>query len=162
MPAMPAERLDAVVIGAGFCGLGAAAALRRRGVERFAVLEQGDQAGHFWSRTYDRLHLHSAFHDLPHDAGLRRDYPIFLSRDELLDYFARYVALHRLAPFLRFGTRVVRLARIDPGAHDGAEWELETSAGSFHVRTVAVATAVNRVPKRPKIPEQEAFRGSVL
>ena len=138
------------------------ASLRARGVERFAILEQGDQVGHFWTKTYDRLHLHSAFHDLPQDGGLRRDFPIFLSRDELLDYFARYAQLHGLAPHLRFGTRVVRVRRIDPAAHEGAEWELETERGTLRARTLAVATAINRVPKQPDIPGRSAFRGRVL
>jgi indole-3-pyruvate monooxygenase len=156
------ETLDALVIGAGFCGLGVGTALRSRGVGRFAILEQGDQVGAFWSRTYDRLHLHSAFHDMPNDGGLRRDYPIFLSRDELLDYLARYAQLHGLSPHLRFGTRVERVRRIDPAAHAGAEWELETSRGVLRARFLAVATAVNRVPKWPELPAREAFRGRVL
>jgi cation diffusion facilitator CzcD-associated flavoprotein CzcO len=49
------ERFDALVIGAGFCGLGVGAALRAHGVSRFAILEQGDQVGHFWTKTYDRV-----------------------------------------------------------------------------------------------------------
>jgi indole-3-pyruvate monooxygenase len=156
------ERLDAAVIGAGFCGLGAGAALRARGVARFAVLEQGDQVGHFWTQTYDRLHLHSAFHDLPQDGGLRRDYPTFLSRDELLDYFARYAGLHALEPHLRFGTRVRSVRRIDPAVHAGAEWELDTTRGTLRTRYLAVATAVNRVPSWPELPGREVFRGRVL
>jgi indole-3-pyruvate monooxygenase len=150
------------VIGAGFCGLGAGAALRARGVTRFAVLEQGGEVGHFWTRTYDRIHLHSAFHDLPHDGGLRRRYPTFLSRADLLDYFRRYAELHGLAPHLRFGTRVARVKRVDPGSQEGCEWELETSRGPLRARRVAVATAINRVPKEPQIPGRESFAGRVL
>jgi indole-3-pyruvate monooxygenase len=156
------ERLDAVVIGAGFCGLGAGAAFRARGIGRFAILEQGARPGHFWTTTYDRIHLHSAFHDLPRDGGLRRGYPVFLTRDQLLDYFGRYAELHGLAPFLRFGTRVARVTRVDPEAHGGAEWQLETSRGPLLARYLAVATAVNRVPKIPEIAGRERFRGRVL
>jgi hypothetical protein len=61
------ERLDVVMIGAGFCGLGVGAALRAHGISRFAILEQGERAGHFWTTTYERLHLHSAFHDMPQE-----------------------------------------------------------------------------------------------
>jgi indole-3-pyruvate monooxygenase len=156
------ERFDALVVGAGFCGLGVGASLRAHGVSRFAILEQGQQVGHFWSQTYDRLHLHSAYHDMPKDGGLRREYPIFLSRDELLDYFARYAQLHGLAPHLRCGTRVERVRRIEPSASDGDEWRLETSRGVFRTRYLAVATAICRVPKRPDIPGRERFRGRVL
>ena len=157
-----AEKLDAVVIGAGFCGLAAGAALRARGAARFAILEQGECAGHFWSTTYDRLHLHSAFHDLPHDGGLRRGYPTFLSRDQLLEYFGRYAELHGLGPNLRFGTRASRVRRIDPAAQGGREWKIDTSRGRILARYLAVATAVNRVPKIPEIAGRESFRGRVL
>ena len=158
------EPLDAIVIGAGFCGLGAGAALRARGVRRFAILEQGGEVGHFWTRTYDRIHLHSAFHDLPDDGGLRRRYGIFLTRDQLLEYFRRYAERHELAPHLRFGTRVSRVKRIDPAASGGAEWQLDTSTGTVRARYLAVATAMNRVPKWPvpEIPGRERFRGGVL
>jgi indole-3-pyruvate monooxygenase len=156
------ERLDAVVIGAGFCGLGAGAALRARGVRRFAILEQGQQAGHFWTTTYDRLHLHSAYHDMPEDGGLRREYPVFLSRNELLDYFSRYAQRHGLGPHLRFGTRVARVRRVDPRSHAGCEWQLETSGGTLRARYLAVATSVNRVPKLPDIPGRASFPGRVL
>jgi indole-3-pyruvate monooxygenase len=155
------ETSDALVVGAGFCGLAAGAALRARGVRRFAIVEQGARVGHFWTQTYDRLHLHSAFHDLPRDGGLRRDYPIFLSRDELLDYFARCAELHGLAPHLRLGTRVERIHRL-PLAEAGMEWELETTRGPLRARYLAVATAVNRVPKEPELPGRAGFRGRVL
>lgn len=156
------ETLDAVVIGAGFCGLGAGAAFRARGIDRFAILEQGERSGNFWTRTYDRIHLHSAFHDLPHDGGLRRGYPVFLTRDQLLDYFARYAELHGLSLFLRFRSRVSRVKRVDPEANGGAEWRIETPSSALLARYLAVATAVNRVPKIPEIAERERFRGRVL
>ena len=156
------EPVDAIVIGAGFSGLGAGAALRAKGVRRFAILEQGGEVGHFWTKTYDRIHLHSAFHDLPDDGGLRRRYGIFLTRSQLLDYFSRYAERHGLAPHLRFGTQVSRVKRIDPASSDGAEWELETSAGTQRARYLAVATAVNRAPKRPEVAGREHFRGAVL
>ncbi len=155
------ERFDAIVIGAGFSGLGVGASLRAAGVERFVILEQGSGVGHFWSTTYDRLHLHSAYHDMPHDGGLRRPYPTFLARDEIRDYFRRYAELHQLGPHLRFGERVARVKRID-GATDGFEWEVESSGGRMVAGHVAVATAVNRVPKVPEIAGREAFRGRVL
>lgn len=154
------ETLDALVIGAGFAGLGTGAALRARGVQRFAIVEQGGQVGHFWSTTYDRLHLHSAFHDMPQDGGLRAGYPIFLSRNQLLEYFQRYTERHGLEPHLRFGTRVTRVKRADPGP--GPEWEIETTAGRLRAAHVAVATAVNRVPSIPQIADRAAFRGRVL
>lgn len=155
------EKFDAVVIGAGFCGLGAGAALRANGVERFAILEQGARTGHFWTQTYDRIHLHSAFHDLPDDGGLRARYPLFLSREELLDYFRLYADRHALAPHFRFDTRVDRVTRAAP-ADDAFAWSIETPGGRLFARTLAVATAFNRVPKEPEIAGRESYRGVAL
>lgn len=154
-------RFDAIVIGAGFCGLGVGAALRAAGVRRFLIVEQGRGVGDFWSRTYDRLHLHSAYHDMPRDGGLRRSYPTFLARDELLDYLRRYADLHGLGPHLRFDTRVSRVARI-ANADDGYDWEVDGGDGRMLARHVAVATAVNRVPKGPTLAGRAAFGGRVL
>ena len=110
------ERFDVIGIGAGFCGLAAGAALRARGVSSFAILEQGQGVGHFWTKTYDRIHLHSPWHGLPQDGGLVAKYPMFKSRDELISYFGEYAALHGLGPHFRFGERVlaVRHQRLRP------------------------------------------------
>ncbi len=87
---MSGELLDALVIGAGFAGLGTAARLRQRGAPRFALLEQGANVGEFWRTNDDRIQLHSPFHDLPDDGGERASYGIFSKRDELVAYFEAY------------------------------------------------------------------------
>ena len=56
----------------------------------------------------------------------------------------------------------MRVRRIDPAAHAGDEWALDTTRGTLRTRYLAVATAVNRVPKWPELPGREAFRGRVL
>jgi cation diffusion facilitator CzcD-associated flavoprotein CzcO len=75
-----AGELDALVIGAGFAGLATAARLRRRGVACFTLLEQGPDVGQFWRTNYDRIHLHSPFHDPPDDGGERARYGTFIGR----------------------------------------------------------------------------------
>jgi indole-3-pyruvate monooxygenase len=151
-----------VIVGAGFCGLATGAALRACGISDFAIVEQGPGVGHFWSKTYDRIHLHSAWHDLPHDGGLRRRYPVYLSRDQLLDYFQSYAELHDLLPHLRLGEEVRRVAYLGPVQAGDGEWLLETSRATLDARFVAIATAVNRLPVIPQLPGREQFRGRVL
>ena len=150
--------LDAVIVGAGFCGLAAGASLAARGAERFAILEQGSGVGHFWSTTYDRIHLHSGWHGLPHDGGLNDAYPMYKSRDQLLDYFRRYAERHRLTPHLRMGARVERIARDEAAAL----WRLRTSEGELTARFLAVATGANRLPDLPALPEQATYQGALL
>jgi len=158
---MKPERLDAIVIGAGFCGLSAGAALRANGVERFAILEQGAEVGHFWSKTYDRIHLHSPYHGLPNDGGAVQRYPRYKSRDELIAYFREYAERHQLRPKLRFGERVTRVSHREP-AGGSLEWQIRTERGEFESRYVVIATAGNRSPSLPQIPGSDSFRGRLL
>jgi cation diffusion facilitator CzcD-associated flavoprotein CzcO len=147
---------DVVVIGGGFAGLSLGAALRVFGVRDFVIFEQGDDVGAFWAAHYDRIRLHSAFHDLPHDGGARRKYGIFLTRDELLGYFRAYVSHNDLAPHLRLGERVVRLRGRDE------RWEVEHERGACAAHYVAVATSANGVPVIPQLPGSETFGGRCL
>lgn len=152
------EELDALVIGAGFAGLATGARLRRAEGLRFAVLERGAAVGHFWSGTYDRIRLHSPNHDLPHDGGLRAALPLLLSREELLGYFGDYARRHGLDAHLRLGTEALRVE--DRGGK--FRWRVETSRGVIRARHVAVATSVNRLPKRVTLKGEERFAGRVL
>jgi indole-3-pyruvate monooxygenase len=145
-----------VVIGCGFAGLSLAAALRAHGLDDFAVLEQGPTIGAFWAGNYDRIRLHSAFHDLPRDGGARRRYGTFLHRDELLSYFRDYAAYHGLGPQIRLSERVYRVRR------RGWWWRLETERGSYAARYLAVATSASSVPYVPSIPGRERFQGRCL
>ncbi len=150
------SELDALVIGAGFAGLATAARLRQLGVARFALLEQGADVGEFWRTNYDRIQLHSPFHDLPDDGGERAKYGVFLKRDDLVAYFEAYARRHALAAHARFGQRVTRIAR------DGDGWLVESTRGSYRARTLAVATAGNRRPVVPALGGEASYRGELL
>ena len=148
--------LDVAIIGAGLSGLACAARLRQLGVERFKVFEQGDGVADFWRGHYDRLSLHSPFHDLPDDGGLRDQWGMFLARDEVVDYLAAYADHHRLEPYLQFGTRVATVRRSNDF------WELEVPGGVARARCVVMATAVNRKPRMPELAGEKAFTGRRL
>ncbi len=109
------RELDIAVIGAGFAGLGTAAALRASGLWAFAVLEQGEDVAHAWSRHYDRLHLHSPWHDMPHDGGANRRYAMYKPRDAVQHYLRDYAHRHELGEHLRFGERVLHVEQIGSG-----------------------------------------------
>jgi indole-3-pyruvate monooxygenase len=53
------QNVDVIVIGAGFCGLSAAAALKAYNVKDFIVLEGGKSCGDFWDRGHDQLQMHT-------------------------------------------------------------------------------------------------------
>jgi indole-3-pyruvate monooxygenase len=156
------SELDALVIGAGLAGLATGAALRAHGVPRFAVVEQGADVGHFWSTTYDRLHLHSPWHDLPYDGGASRRYPMYKSKHDMARYFREYAKRHELDSHLRLGERVLRVRRRGGDAGDGDGWSIETTRGEHSARYLVVATAINRSPHEPAIPARQAYRGAAL
>lgn len=155
-----AASLDAVVIGAGFAGLGAAAALRASGAARFAVLEQGDRPGFFWASQYDRLRLHTRSHDMPFDGGLASRYPPFKTALEVQRYLGDYADLHGVRAHCRWGSRVLRVTG-DPSARP-MRWTIETATGALRARYVAVATSWSRVPHVPVVRGRDVFLGEVV
>lgn len=156
--------LDAVVVGAGFCGSATAAALRRYGVERVLLLEAGTRFGEFWSGNYDRIKLHSPWHGLPDDGGANDDYPMYKSRAQLLHYFERYAERHSLREVTRFREELAA-ARRDPGERE-RPWRIETRTGTdgrtYRSRYLVVCTGLTRQPYVPDLPHRERFRGTVL
>jgi indole-3-pyruvate monooxygenase len=150
------ESLDVVVIGAGLAGVACAAHLRQRGVTSLALVEQGSGVGAFWRGNYDRIRLHSPFHDLPDDGDLRKRFGMFLARDELLAYLEAYATRHGLDEHVRFGEAVERVAK------GGGGWDVRTSSGALRARAVVVATSNNRIALRPTLPGEASFGGRIL
>lgn len=127
---METTQTDCLIVGAGPAGLSAALWLERLGV-RFLVLERATDFGGEVSRI-----------NLP-----IRDYLGLSATDGRA--FVREVA-RQIAPVrasLRFG---IAVARIDPAA-----LRVETSQGTFHARSLILATGVRR--RRLEVPGAEAL-----
>jgi cation diffusion facilitator CzcD-associated flavoprotein CzcO len=147
----------AVIIGAGFGGIGMAIALRRAGLEDFVILEAAPGLGGTWrDNSYPGLTC-----DIPSQlysfsfrpwAWTRR----FPARDEILAYLHALVAEHGLRPRLRFGHGVTA-AEFD---EDAAIWTLTLDDGST-VATRAVITALGQLgrPALPGIDGRDTFAG---
>lgn len=152
-------RFDVVVIGAGFGGLAATAALRRYGVNNVVLLEGGQSYGNFWTTNYDRISLHTAWHCLPDDGGDNDKYPMFKSRNELLAYFLTYANRHRLQEATHFGTTVSSINRSDAAAP--YPWTVTSDNGEFRAKYVVVATGYCRKPVSPRIEGHDAYTGDL-
>lgn len=153
MTTEPAERHEAVVIGAGPAGLAAAAMLGREGIETL-VLER-ESIGASWRKFYERLHLHtirwlSGLPGLP----IHRREGRWVSREGVVSYLERYARYHRLN--IREATAVRGLAR------DNGEWLVETAQGPVAARFVVVATGFNRDPYLPEWPGLDGYTGDLV
>ena len=83
-----------------------------------------------------------------------RDYPVYPSRAQVVDYLEAYAARFGIAPI--FNAEVTGIRR------DGAQWLTETSRGAFAAPVMVVATGIADAPYRPSWPGIETFRGSIV
>jgi putative flavoprotein involved in K+ transport len=144
-----------VVCGAGPAGLGAAASLRRAGLETL-VVERSNRVAASWRSRYPALRLNTTGW-MSGQPGLRakvRRYGEFPSRDKWVQYLEDYAAHHRLD--LRFGTEVRRIARADAG------WRVETGGDALEAPAAVVATGFDREPYMPEWPGREGFSGELI
>src|SRR5271165_6998069 len=112
-----------VVIGAGFGGLGMAAALKQAGIEDFVVVEKGAELGGTWR---DNVYPGAAC-DVPSNLysfsfALNPDWTrAFSSQSEIWDYMRHCVDRFEIGDHLRFGCSVAE-----------ARWDAE--AEHWHIR----------------------------
>jgi cation diffusion facilitator CzcD-associated flavoprotein CzcO len=148
---------QAVIIGAGFGGIGMAIAFKQAGIEDFVVLDQADDLGGTWrDNSYPGLscdipsHLYS-FSFRPWRWSRR-----FPPREEILAYLHALVAERGLGPHLRFGCGVAA-AEFD---EHRAAWNLTLSdGGTLQASVVVCALGQLGRPARPDIPGRDGFAG---
>ncbi len=152
---------DAVIVGAGFGGMGAAIQLRRMGHDDLLILEREDDLGGTWhvnrypglavdipSSTYSY-----SFEPNPHWSRL------FAPGPELKAYAGHVADKYELRQHMRFGV-VVESARWD---EDGSCWEVTLEDGTQERgRYLLTATGFLSQPKMPDIAGIDDFAGDVI
>lgn len=150
----------AVVVGAGFSGIGAAVRLREAGFDDVLVLEQNPQPGGTWrENTYpgcacdvpSTLYSYS----FTPDAAWSR---LFAGQREILAYLQATAERYRIGDVLRCGVRVLEASWV--GA--AGRWLLETSDGPYSAAVLVLATGPWHVPRRLDVPGIENFDGPVF
>ena len=158
---MTTEQFDAVIVGAGFAGIGAAIQLKRLGIDDFVILEREDDLGGTWY--------------VNHYPGLAVDVPtttysyffepnpnwsrLFTPGPEIKQYADDVADKYGVRKHMRFST-VVEGARWD---EDADVWRVALADGeTLTARYLITATGFLSQPKVPEIPGIDGFAGKVI
>ncbi|MCP9272000.1 flavin-containing monooxygenase [Mycolicibacterium arenosum] len=158
---MPSEHHDAVIVGAGFAGIGAAIQLKRLGYENIVILEREDDLGGTWY--------------VNHYPGLAVDVPtttysyyfepnpnwsrLFTPGPEIKQYADHVADKYDVRRHIRYNT-VVEGARWD---EDASLWRIALRDGAtVSARFLLTATGFLSQPKVPEIAGIETFEGKVI
>ena len=154
-------RVEVVIVGAGFAGLGMAMALRRSGVDSFVVLERAASVGGTWrDNVYPGVacdvpsHLYG-FAAHPNPSWSARYAP----GDEIRTYLERVAEDEGIAPL--FETPLLG-AQWDASAE---LWRVRTGGanpGEIHADALVLACGRLTEPSIPDIPGLESFPGPLF
>lgn len=156
-----APQRDAVIIGAGFGGMGAAIELDRLGLRDFVVLEREDDLGGTWHvNRYPGLAVDIAsvtysysFEPNPYWSRL------FAPGAELKKYAEHVADKYGLRGRMRFGTEV-ESARWDD---ENEQWVVSIAGGEpLTARYLITATGFLSQPYTPPFPGIESFAGKII
>jgi len=158
---MTSEYFDAVIVGAGFAGIGAAIQLKRMGYENFVILDREDDLGGTWyvnhypglavdvpTTTYSYF-----FEPNPHWSRL------FSPGSEIKQYADDVADKYGVRRHMRFNT-TVEGARWD---EDAKQWRVALRDGQTLVaRYLITATGFLSQPHVPDIPGITGFDGRII
>ena len=153
--------VDVAVIGAGFSGIGAAAALSRAGIDDFVLIEEGDGVGGAWHwNTYPGIQVDIPSFSYQFSYFQRPDWSrVYAPGDELKAYAEECVDRFGLRSRLQLNTAVTGAEWDDAERH----WRLDTGDGDKLIaRHVIGATGVLTKPKPPDIPGLDRFAGTTM
>jgi len=156
--AAAAAPLAAIIIGAGFAGIGMAIALQREGMHDFVILERVHDVGGVWrDNSYPGAacdvpsHLYS-FSFEPNPRWSRT----FAPQAEIHAYLQHCARKYGLARHLRFGAEVAHARYDEPHAL----WRVTLADGTELSAALLVSgTGQLSRPALPTLPGMETFRG---
>jgi dimethylaniline monooxygenase (N-oxide forming) len=150
------------IIGAGPCGIAAAAVISGRN-RRFDWFEQHDAPGGNWlfgsstSAAYRHLHTNTSKTRMAYpDRAMPAEIPDYPHHSDVLGYLNAYVDHHDLRRRLTLSTRVDAVRRVPDG------WQVTTCSGEQrHYSAVLVANGHLWQPSWPDLPAGD-FAGTVM
>ena len=157
------ERVDAVVVGAGFAGLYSLYRLRERGMSA-RVFETGTDVGGtwYWNRYPGaRCDVESLQYSYSFSPELRKEWTWserYGGQPEILSYIKHVADRFDLRRDIKFNTRVVSAV-----FHDETNlWTVETDQGDVVLATFCImATGCLSTPYEPAYPGLEDYQGDI-
>ncbi|MBT6892757.1 MAG: NAD(P)/FAD-dependent oxidoreductase [Gammaproteobacteria bacterium] len=157
------QKVDVVIVGAGFAGMYMLHRLRKLGLST-VVFEAGDDVGGtwYWNRYPGaRCDAESLAYSFSFSSELEQEWEWserYAPQPEILEY-ARHVSRRfDLRKDIHFETRVMSAHYQD----DSLNWQLETDKGDSVVASFCVmATGCLSVPQLPDIPGVQNFKGNL-
>lgn len=158
------DRVDVLVVGAGFAGLYMTLRARRMGLTVTGVEAADGVGGTWWWNRYPgaRCDVESLEYSYSFDEDLQQEWEWterYATQPEILTYLEHVADRFDLRRHYRFGTRVVATTWDD----DRWIWRVETDDGvAVEARFVVMATGCLSVPIEPDIPGLTSFEGPLL
>ena len=154
----PPTRVDILIVGAGFAGLGMAIHLRKAGAESFLVIEKGDDVGGTWRENrYPGCacdipsHLYSFSFDRNPDWSR-----MYAPQPEIWDYLRGCAKRHGVLANILFGTP------LREAVWNEAEGLWQVTAGDdlrITARVLISGMGALHLPNYPDLPGRERFTG---
>ena len=138
------EKVNTIIVGGGQAGLSTSYYLKQHGRDHI-ILEQANQAASAWRKRWDSFTLITPNWTvrLP-GAEYRGDHPdSFMTRDEVIGYFEKYVEQFELP--IEFGNRAMSVESIEDG------YLVRTKKAEFEAANVVIASGVFQQPKIPPL-----------
>jgi cation diffusion facilitator CzcD-associated flavoprotein CzcO len=158
---MTSELYDAVIVGAGFGGIGAAIQLKRLGYENFVILDREDDLGGTWHvNRYPGLAVDVptttySYYFEPNPNWSR----LYSTGEEIKQYADDVADKYHVRRHIRLRT-TVEGARWD---EDAKVWRLALAGGeTLTTRYLITATGFLSQPRTPDIPGITSFAGKVI
>ncbi len=145
------------IIGAGFCGLGVAAAFKRHRVPYDQFEADDDIGGNWYHGVYETVHIISSRKTTEYsDWPMPAHWPDFPSASQMLEYLRGYAERWQLRPHIELRTRVEHVRPVP-----GEAWEITLSTGERRVYGGVVVCNGHHWDRRmPEYPGQ--FAGQII
>jgi cation diffusion facilitator CzcD-associated flavoprotein CzcO len=151
---------EVAIIGAGFSGLGMAAALKRINVQDFVIFERADDVGGTWrDNTYPGIGVDIPAFAYQFSYDLKPDWSRFFPKGhEVKAYIDDYTDRYGIRPHIRFNAEV-RSRTWDEENH---LWRLDVGGEEVTARYVISAIGPFVDPKPAEIPGLDDFEGKLI